>query len=217
MVVGGLIGTRLDKNLMKIKVCGLTEPQNALAVTKCGIDAIGLVFYNKSPRYITIKQAQQIINVIPPFINRVALFVNHSEKFIKNVIDSVAIDTLQFHGNETPKQCEKYNMPFIKAIKVNNNTNFSKIITDYCNCCGLLLDADSNLYGGSGETFNWSLVPITNKPIIIAGGLNKNNVVAAINTTNPYAIDVSSGVETVKGIKDIIKVRQLIKAIEDDK
>lgn len=181
-----------------------------------GIDAIGLVFYDKSPRYVTAKSALEIINVLPPFVNRVGLFVNSSTDFIDKVLREVPLDTLQFHGDELPEKCSQYAMPFIKALRVKHNTNIIKMADDYHKASGLLLDAfNPKIYGGTGEQFDWSLAQVDiDLPIILAGGLNANTVAPAIQQVSPYAVDVSSGVESTLGIKDINKIEQFIKQVK---
>ncbi len=195
--------------MTKIKICGITSANIAKELF---VDAIGLVFYDKSPRFVDVNTANDIIASLAPFINRVGLFVNSNTDYINKILNSVAIDTLQFHGNETAAECQKYQMPYIKAVKVNNNTNISKYADEFHKASALLLDADSNsYYGGSGKVFDWNLAHIKiDKPIILAGGLNVDNVQQAIKITQPYGVDVSSGVEVKKGIKDITKIKQFI-------
>lgn len=195
---------------IKIKICGLTNIDNAKLVAKCDIDAIGLVFYHNSPRYVDMETAQKIIDILPPFINRVGLFVNPGKSFVEKVIKNVAIDTIQFHGDETEAFCKQFDMPYIKAIRVNKNTDLKK--TSYQTACALLLDSyHPNLYGGSGLSFDWNLIPKNiAKPIILAGGLNVKNVANAVKTLSPFALDVSSGVESTKGVKDIDKITAFI-------
>lgn len=195
---------------MKIKICGLTQPDNARQVALLGVDAIGLVFYAKSPRCVDAQTALGIVNALPPFVNRVGLFVNADANFIDEVLCEVPLDTLQFHGNESAVQCGQYGVPFIKAIPMTNTTNLAQIADEYHASSGLLLDTPSAEFGGSGQTFDWSLISQINKPIILAGGLNSENVADAIKQTNPYAVDVSSGVESAKGIKDIEKVNEFL-------
>lgn len=198
---------------MKIKICGFTQAQNARDAALLGIDAIGLVFYQKSPRYVDMSQALEIVQALPPFINRVGLFVNADSEFIDEVLCEVAIDTLQFHGDETPQECAQYAMPFIKALRVNEKTDIIQQAEAYQQASGLLLDAyNPNTYGGTGENFDWELANVNiDLPIILAGGLNPETAKQAVNQVNPYALDVSSGVEKEKGIKDIVKIKQFIK------
>jgi phosphoribosylanthranilate isomerase len=197
---------------MKIKICGFTQAQNARDVAMLGIDAIGLVFYNKSPRNVGVSQALEIVQALPPFINRIGLFVNANSDFIDEVLCEVPLDTLQFHGDESPQECTQYAVPFIKALRVNEQTNIAKLADDYQQANGLLLDAyNPNIYGGTGEHFDWDLANVAiDLPIILAGGLTPKTVQQAVNQVNPYALDVSSGVESEKGIKDIEKVKQFI-------
>ncbi|MDC0430457.1 phosphoribosylanthranilate isomerase [Candidatus Thioglobus sp.] len=197
---------------MKIKICGFTQAQNARDASLLGIDAIGLVFYDKSPRYVEIQRALEIVQALPPFINRVGLFVNADSYFIDEVLCEVPLDTLQFHGDETPQECQQYGLPFMKALRVNEQTNIPKLAQDYHQANGLLLDAyNSTTYGGTGESFDWSLAKVElDLPIILAGGLNPETVGKAIQQVSPYAVDVSSGVESSKGIKDLQKIQQFI-------
>ncbi len=199
----------------KIKICGICQTKIANQLINYPIDAIGLVFYDKSPRFVDIKLANAIIEVLPPFVNRVGLFVNARPDFITNVLAEVALDTLQFHGDETQKQCERYQLPFIKAVRVDNSTNLDKVAKHYHQASALLLDTrHSNKYGGTGAVFDWSLIPTKLAlPIILAGGLTADNVAKAISQVGPYAVDVSSGVETSLGIKDLTKIEQFINKV----
>ncbi|CAC9545614.1 Phosphoribosylanthranilate isomerase (EC 5.3.1.24) [uncultured Gammaproteobacteria bacterium] len=200
----------------RIKVCGFTTVDNARAAAFLGIDAIGLVFYDKSPRHVEVETALEIVNALPPLINRVGLFVNADSGFIDEVLCEVPLDTLQFHGNESPLECSQYAMPFIKALHVHADTDIIKMAEDYHQASGLLLDAFSqDAYGGTGENFDWSLAKVDiDLPIILAGGLTPDTVSAAVRQVNPYAVDVSSGVESEKGIKDIDKIKQLLANID---
>ncbi len=197
---------------MKIKICGFTQAQNARDAAMLGIDAIGLVFYEKSPRHVDINQALDIVHALPPFINRVGLFVNADSHFIDEVLCEVPLDTLQFHGDETPEQCAQYAMPFVKALRVKEQTNIIQLAQDYQQASGLLLDAyHPSSYGGTGDQFDWSLANVEiDLPIILAGGLTPDTAHQAVSQVNPYALDVSSGVESAKGIKDIEKIKQFI-------
>ena len=200
---------------MKIKVCGFTQAQNAYDAAMLGIDAIGLVFYEKSPRCVDTQQAREIVQALPPFVNRVGLFVNADSDFIDEVLCEVPLDTLQFHGDETPQQCAQYAMPFIKALRMQSTTDLATLSEDYHQASGLLLDAFSQAaYGGTGEQFDWSLAKADiDLPIILAGGMNAQTVSAAIAQVNPYAVDVSSGVESAKGVKDIAKIQEFIQQV----
>ena len=200
---------------MKIKICGFTNAQNANQAAMLGIDAIGLVFYDQSLRNVGVETALQIVNALPPFINRVGLFVNADSSFIDEVLCEVPLDTLQFHGDESAAECRQYAMPFIKALRVNQETNVIKMAEEYHQASGLLLDAfNKDTYGGTGESFDWSLAKVDIElPIILAGGLNPNTVADAVSQVNPYAVDVSSGVESEPGIKDIDKIRKFIQRV----
>ena len=190
----------------RVKICGFTQAQDAVAAANLGIDALGLVFYPPSPRHVTIEQAITIVNALPPFVSIVALFVNEQESVIRNVLNKVSIDCLQFHGEEQANDCRIYNMPYMKAIRMKTGLNISTIAEQYHDASALLLDAyHPNVQGGSGEQFDWNLIPAQSSvPIVLAGGLQVNNVKQAIQTVKPYALDVSSGVESTKGVKNLL-------------
>ena len=198
--------------MVKIKICGFTNAENAQQAALTGIDAIGLNFYAKSPRHVNIDSAREIVAALPPFVNKVGLFVNANPSLIDEVLCEVALDTLQFHGDESPSDCAQYEMPFIKAIRVSPEVDLIKTANEYSQAGALLLDTyQSDFYGGSGKSFDWSLAKIElDLPIILAGGLTPDNVSAAIDIVQPYAVDVSSGVESAKGLKDIDKIRAFI-------
>lgn len=201
---------------MKIKICGLTDPENSKQIASLDIHAIGLVFFNESPRAVSIEQANEIIQEIPPFINKVGLFVNANSNFVDQVLNSVNIDTIQFHGDESSSDCSQFQMPFIKAIRMREGTNLLKQAEEFSSAAGLLLDSfEEDSYGGTGKSFDWNLIKNNlDLPIILAGGLNKDNVMSAIEKTQPYAIDISSGVEVDKGIKDIEKTKEIIEIVK---
>ena len=180
-----------------------------------GIDAIGLVFYEKSPRNVDINSAREIVASLPPFVNRVGLFVNANPSFIDEVLCEVPLDTLQFHGDEGVIDCTQYQMPFIKSVRVSLDTNVTQIADDFSQASGLLLDSyNSHTYGGTGEVFDWSLACVDIElPVILAGGLNSDNVAEAIKQVRPYAVDASSGVESEPGVKDVDKIRAFIRQI----
>jgi phosphoribosylanthranilate isomerase len=201
--------------MVKIKICGFTNAENAQQAALAGIDAIGLNFYAKSPRHVNIDSAREIVAALPPFVNKVGLFVNANPSLIDEVLCEVALDTLQFHGDESPSDCAQYEMPFIKAIRVSPEVDLIKTANEYYQAGALLLDTyQSDFYGGSGKSFDWSLAKIElDLPIILAGGLTPDNVSAAIDIAQPYAVDVSSGVESAKGLKDIDKIRAFISSV----
>jgi phosphoribosylanthranilate isomerase len=200
----------------RVKICGITRVEDALFAVQHGADAIGLVFYALSPRCVTLEAARTIKAALPPFVSTVGLFVNATKSEIENVLSHVSLDVLQFHGDETAKECEQYNLPYLKAIRVKPDTNLLQCCVEFNTAKALLLDAYSDaVYGGTGQVFDWSLIPENlPKPIILAGGLTAENVAAAIKSTQPYAVDVSGGVEQSKGIKDAAKIAKFIQAVE---
>lgn len=199
----------------RIKICGITRPEDAITAANAGADAIGLVFYPKSPRAVTIEQAQSICAVLPPFVTVVALFVDAEHFEIEDVLAALSVDLLQFHGSETPAQCNAYATPYIKAIRMRDDADLSDAVRQYSSARGLLVDTfNPDEAGGTGEIFDWDRVPDgLDTPIILAGGLEPSNVGAAIAQLSPYAVDVSSGVEQSKGIKDADKIRAFMKAV----
>ena len=201
--------------MTKIKICGFTNADTAKEAVLAGIDAIGLVFYEKSPRNVDINSAREIVASLPPFVNRVGLFVNANPSFIDEVLCEVPLDTLQFHGDEGVIDCTQYQMPFIKSVRVSLDTNVTQIADDFSQASGLLLDSyNSHKYGGTGEVFDWSLACVDIElPVILAGGLNSDNVAEAIKQVRPYAVDASSGVESEPGVKDVDKIRAFIRQI----
>lgn len=204
----------------RVKICGITTVEDALMVSNSGADAIGLVFYAPSPRHVEIEQACLIAQAIPAFVTKTALFVNPDVDYVKAVLDQVQIDLLQFHGDETPAFCEQFGLPYMKAIRMQASTDLNQLAEQYASSCGILLDAyKPGVPGGTGEQFNWSWVPKTlSRPIILAGGLTAENIHQAIQTTQPWAVDVSGGVEASKGIKSAEKVtlfmQQVMRPIE---
>lgn len=200
----------------RVKICGITSVEDALMVVAQGCDAIGLVFYAPSPRYVLPEQAAMIVAALPPFITAVGLFVDATQNEIQSVLATVDLDCLQFHGNETPEQCRVYGLQYMKAIRVQPDTNLLQYEIDFYDAKALLLDAYvEGLVGGTGQAFDWNLIPKTLvKPIVLAGGLTSDNVALAIKQTSPYAVDVSGGVEKAKGIKDAAKVAAFMKEIK---
>jgi len=202
---------------VRIKICGITRVEDALAAAEAGADAIGLVFYKQSPRAVTVQQAQQIIAALPPFITTVGLFVNSSRSELNEILDAVPLDLLQFHGDERAAECESYQRPYLKALRVKAGDDVRAEIDSYPSAAGILLDTYvAGVPGGTGEPFDWSLVPAdASKPIVLAGGLSPDNVGEAISRVRPYAVDVSGGVEQGKGIKDAEKIRAFIAACKE--
>ena len=202
-------------SVVRSKICGITRIEDALIAAEAGADAIGLVFYAKSPRAVSIQQARDIVAALPAFVTTVGLFVNASREELNDVLAGVALDLLQFHGDETPAECERYRRPYIKALRVKPGDDIAQLAAPYAKARGILLDTYvPGIPGGTGAAFDWSLVPRDlPQPVILAGGLSADNVQAAIEKVRPYAVDVSGGVEADKGIKDAAKIRAFMQAI----
>lgn len=200
---------------VRSKICGITCIEDALAAVDAGADAIGFVFYSRSPRAVTIEQAQAIIAQLPPFVSTVGLFVNEDRESLKALLEAVPLDLIQFHGDETPEQCEGYLRPWIKALRVQAGDDIAASCDLYHKASGILLDTYvAGVPGGTGEAFDWALIPNhLSKPIILAGGLTSANVAQAIAQVRPYAVDVSGGVERAKGLKDHDKIRAFMSAV----
>jgi len=200
---------------VRVKICGITRVEDALDAVRNGADAIGLVFYGPSPRNVEMTQATEIANKIPAFVTVVGLFVNAEPEFVREVISRVKLDLLQFHGDETPQECASYGLPFIKAIRVKSDTNLVQCAKDFSASKALLLDTFTDgVAGGTGHVFDWNLIPASlGKPVILAGGLNVQNVAQAISQVKPYAVDVSGGVEISKGIKDAAKIAAFMQQV----
>jgi phosphoribosylanthranilate isomerase len=201
----------------RIKICGITRPEDALRAAHLGVDAIGLVFYDKSPRAIDVNIAKNILAVLPPFVTVVGLFVDPTPRHVAAILHRVPLDILQFHGNEEPGECTCYNKPYIKAIRVKEGVNLHDQAKRYASARGLLLDAYvPGVPGGTGQAFNLSLIPKNlNKHIILAGGLTPKNVWQVISAVRPFAVDVSSGVESEKGIKDPDKMTAFVRGVNN--
>ena len=197
---------------VRVKICGITRLEDALFAAQAGADALGFVFYEKSPRYISSEQAATICRALPPFVTRVGLLVDASVEFVQSVLQAVPLDLLQFHGNETPAFCAQFDKPYMKAVRVQPTTNLLKYAADFAAASALLLDAYvPGLPGGTGEAFDWQLIPKKfPMPVVLSGGLTPQNVRDAIQQTRPWAVDVSSGVESAKGIKDQSRIAQFI-------
>ena len=202
-------------SVVRSKICGITRIEDALIAAEAGADAIGLVFYAKSPRAVSIQQARDIVAALPAFVTTVGLFVNASREELNDVLAGVALDLLQFHGDESPAECESYQWPYIKALRVRPGDDIAQLAAPYAKARGILLDTYvPGVPGGTGAAFDWSLVPSgLLQPVILAGGLSVANVQAAIEQVRPYAVDVSGGVEAGKGIKDAAKIRAFMQAV----
>ncbi|MGR8935285.1 MAG: phosphoribosylanthranilate isomerase [Gammaproteobacteria bacterium] len=199
----------------RVKICGFTRAEDALTAAYLGADAIGLVFYAQSPRNVDIAAAQNIVKALPAFTSVVALFVDEQPQRIHEVLRQVPVDLLQFHGDEAPEACRLYGKPYIKAVRMHSETDVAALAKRYADAAGILLDAyHPDMQGGSGKRFDWNLIPRhCTLPVILAGGLEAKNVQRAVRQVKPYALDVSSGVESAKGFKDAGKMAALLKEV----
>jgi len=203
--------------MTRAKICGITRVEDALAAARAGADAIGLVFHGRSPRHVEADQAAAIVAALPPFVASVALFVNPAVAEVESVLRRVRPDILQFHGEETPEFCRSFAVPYLKAARVRPGVDLLQFAALYADARGLLLDTWSEgAHGGTGERFDWALIPPgLPRPVILAGGLTPANVAQAIHAVRPWAVDVSSGVEAGKGIKDAAKIAAFIKEVRN--
>jgi phosphoribosylanthranilate isomerase len=201
----------------RVKICGITRVQDAAAVVQSGADALGLVFYPKSPRHVTLEQAREIATGVAPFVTVTGLFVNASANSVREALARVPLGLLQFHGQETNDQCNRFGLPFIKSIPMKSGTDLSSMVSAYPDAAGFLLDAwQPETHGGGGITFDWQQVPEgIHTPLVLAGGLTPDNVATAIRTVKPYAVDVSTGVECDKGIKSREKIEAFMKEVRN--
>lgn len=199
----------------RIKICGITRSEDAADAIRLGADAIGLVFYPPSPRAVSLQQAKEIVSGLPPFVTVVGLFVNEDRATIERCIREVPIDLLQFHGDESAADCAGYSRPWIKAIRMREGIDLDEMEQTYHQASGLLLDTyQAGVPGGTGQRFDWHRIPASlASRIILAGGLDPQNVVQAIQMVHPYAVDVSGGVEASKGIKDATKIEAFIAGV----
>lgn len=200
----------------RIKVCGITRIQDAQAAARLGVDALGFVFYRKSPRYIEPQQAAEIIRSMPPFVSAIGLFVNPAQTEINSTLAACPLDVIQLHGNESPEFCQAQGRRVIKAVAVSAQEDLKQAAQYHC---PVLLDAKAppGVYGGAGETFDWSLLQHFSHdyPLILAGGLNSENVRQAARIRQWFALDVSSGIESSPGIKDADKMRAFVASVRD--
>ena len=201
----------------RIKICGITRPDDAITAASAGADAIGLVFYPPSPRSVSIADANNIVEVLPPFVVSVALFVNPTKAEVESVLSACRIDVIQFHGEESREFCKQFGRPYLKAARVKAVFDLIKYLQEFSDACGWLLDAfHEDAYGGKGAVFDWGLIPPKlAKPLILSGGLTAHNVAEAVRLVQPWAVDVSSGVEVSKGIKDANKVATFISEVRN--
>jgi phosphoribosylanthranilate isomerase len=199
----------------RVKICGFTRVEDAVCAARLGVDAIGLVFYPPSPRNIGIDQAVKIVNALPAFVSVVALFVDEQESRIREILNRVPIDCLQFHGDEPAEACRLYGKRYMKAVRMQEGIDIFDLARQYHDAAGLLLDAyHPGTKGGTGSRFDWELIPEQCAlPIILAGGLDQSNARQAVQAVRPYALDVSSGVEAEKGVKDASKMAAFVSEV----
>ena len=202
----------------RIKICGITRVEDARIAVELGADAIGLVFYAPSPRSVGLDQARAIVAAIPPFVTIVGLFVDPAQDQVESVLRRCSLGLLQFHGDEAPDFCNGFGLPYIKAARVGADADLVQYLSPYHAAQGWLLDAyHEQLYGGTGESFDWTLIPRDlARPVILSGGLTPDNVGAAVRQVRPWAVDVSGGVESAKGIKDAAKIAAFIAGVRNE-
>lgn len=201
----------------RIKICGLTRPDDVSAAANAGADAVGFVFYPPSPRFVRVEDATGLSAAVPPFVTRVGLFVNADPAEVRRVLGLVRLDLLQFHGDEDAAYCAQFDCPWIRAIRMRPGVDLLKSAAEFAGARALLVDAFVDGYGGGGKTFDWSLIPERLPlPLILSGGLDAANVREAIRRVRPWAVDVSSGVEAErKGIKDVRRIHEFIAGVRD--
>lgn len=201
---------------VRVKVCGITRSEDATIAVRLGVDAIGFVFWRKSARYINPSMARQIAAHIPPFVCTVGVYVDPEFDWVEETAKVVKLNLLQFHGDETPEFCNQFSQPYIKAIRVKQDTDLLQCAERYNTAKGLLLDTyTTDMLGGTGHAFDWNLIPQhLPMPLILSGGLNSSNVTMAIQQIQPWAVDVSSGVEVSKGIKDEEKIFAFMQGVK---
>ncbi len=201
----------------RVKICGMTRAEDVRAAAEAGADAIGLVFYPPSPRCLTVDRARALAAEAPPFVATVALFVNAPADDVRAVVDRVRPSLLQFHGEETPAYCAQFGVPYLKACRMGPGVDALKYLQPFSAAAGWLLDSHVAEYGGVGESFDWSLVPAErSRPLVLSGGLSSANVREAIRRVRPWAVDVSSGVEASKGIKDAARIAAFIAEVRNE-
>ncbi|MFA7269005.1 MAG: phosphoribosylanthranilate isomerase [Sterolibacterium sp.] len=203
----------------RIKICGITRPEDLRAAVDLGADALGFVFYPPSSRYLDIALAAALVRAVPPFVTTLGLFVNEEPATVRRVLEAVPLQQLQFHGEEDAAYCRQFGRPYVKAARVRPGLDLVEYAASFPEACGLLLDAYVDSYGGGGKTFDWGLIPPDLPlPLVLSGGLDAGNVAAAIHSVRPWAVDVSSGVElagTTRGIKDAAKIAAFITGVRN--
>ncbi|MDX1595169.1 MAG: phosphoribosylanthranilate isomerase [Gammaproteobacteria bacterium] len=201
----------------RVKICGITRPEDARAAAVLGADAIGLVFWSRSPRAVTVEQARAVIDVVPPFMTTVGLFVDATEAELAEVLETVPLDLLQFHGDESPDACRAAGRPYLKAVRMRPGVRLEEAAGAYADAAGLLVDAYvPGVPGGTGATFDWDALPARpGFPLVLAGGLAPDNVAEAIRRVRPWGVDVSGGVESDKGVKDAALLAAFMQGVHD--
>jgi phosphoribosylanthranilate isomerase len=200
----------------RIKICGLTREADVDAAVEAGADAVGFVFYDSSPRFITLAHAAELARRLPPFVMPVGLFVNAGDADVAAACAAIPQLLLQFHGDETPAQCVRAGRPFLRAAQVAPGFDLLDFATRFAHAQAILLDAQVEGYGGGGKVFDWSLIQsVAPLPVVLSGGLHAGNVIHGIHTLRPWAVDVSSGVESAKGIKDAREIRRFCDAVRE--
>jgi phosphoribosylanthranilate isomerase len=200
----------------RVKICGITRAQDAEVAARAGADAIGLVFYPPSPRYLSGERAVEIRDALPPFVQSVALFVNPDAPQVAQVIGRVKPALLQFHGDETAQFCAQFGVPYVKACRVKQGVDALEYLRPFSGAAAWLFDSHVAEYGGVGESFDWSLLPARcERPVILSGGLSYLNVAEAVRRVRPWGVDVSSGVESAKGLKDAAKIAAFIAEVRN--
>jgi phosphoribosylanthranilate isomerase len=206
----------MSRQRTRIKICGIREALHGVVAADAGADAIGLVFYRESPRFVTPGAAANVVAMLPPFVTSVGLFVDADEAKIHDTLKTVRLDCLQFHGNESPDFCASFDLPFIKAVRMEEGTNLLEWAGRFSSARALIVDAHvPGVPGGTGQTFDWSAIPRDLPiPVILSGGLDAENVGRAVRAVGPWAVDVSSGVEASRGTKDPRKIVEFIRSVQ---
>jgi phosphoribosylanthranilate isomerase len=201
----------------RVKICGITRIEDALTAIRLGANAIGFIFWDKSARYIDPKEARKIVMALPPFVTVVGVYVNPSSEWVEETCSIAGLNLLQFHGDELPEFCSQFPLPYIKAVRIRSGIDLLQYAAQYSSSNGLLLDSYvEGVPGGTGRTFEWSLIPENlSLPLIVSGGLHPKNVCEAIREAKPWAVDVSSGVEVTKGIKDADKIAAFMTGVRN--
>jgi phosphoribosylanthranilate isomerase len=200
----------------RVKICGIMRDEDLRATADAGADAFGLVFYPPSARFLTLERARELSRAAPAFLTSVALFVNATGEEVKRVLELVQPQVLQFHGEESPEFCRAFGVPYVKACRVKTGVDLLEYWRPFSDACGWLADAWVEGYGGTGTGFDWSLVPaVRAKPLVLSGGLNPENVGEAIRRVKPWGVDVSSGVESAKGVKDAARIAAFVAEVRN--